>query len=228
MKSKTLLVLFIAVTLVELISITMKNQTISSVVKIVLMPSLAAYYFTSEISKSTTLLSALACCWIGDILLLFQQSNELFFITGLVSFLIGHIFLILTYRNIRWAINEDPLVASQKARFALPILLASAGIINTLYPHLGAMKIPVIVYSIVITLMVLNSTFRYGRTSKSSYWLVFIGAFLFMTSDSIIAINKFQSPVPNSDILIMSTYIIAQFLIVEGLLQHGKSKPIKL
>jgi hypothetical protein len=41
-----------------------------------------------------------------------------------------------------------------------------------------------------------------------------------MISDSTIAINKFLQPIPQSGLLIMSTYMAAQWLIVEGLIRH--------
>jgi uncharacterized membrane protein YhhN len=37
-------------------------------------------------------------------------------------------------------------------------------------------------------------------------------------SDSIIAFNKFLSPIPMSAVLIMSTYIVGQFFIAKGIL----------
>jgi uncharacterized membrane protein YhhN len=45
---------------------------------------------------------------------------------------------------------------------------------------------------------------------------LFFGALLFLLSDSLIAENKFNSPVPNARIIIMVTYIGGQFLIVKG------------
>jgi uncharacterized membrane protein YhhN len=50
--------------------------------------------------------------------------------------------------------------------------------------------------------------------------LVFTGAILFMVSDSLIAITKFLSGFDLAGLAIMSTYMGAQFLIIEGLLAH--------
>jgi len=51
---------------------------------------------------------------------------------------------------------------------------------------------------------------------------VFIGAILFMFSDSILALNKFLQPIPLSSILIMLSYAFAQFCIVIGILKHNE------
>ena len=50
--------------------------------------------------------------------------------------------------------------------------------------------------------------------------MMFTGAALFMTSDSLLALNKFYSPIGMGGFLIMLTYCSAQYLIVEGALRH--------
>jgi uncharacterized membrane protein YhhN len=89
-----------------------------------------------------------------------------------------------------------------------------------LFPVLGGLQFPVIVYATAIILMVINAIFRFGRTNAKSFWLVLSGSILFMVSDSILALNKFLGEIEFAGILIMLTYIVAQFLIVEGLRKH--------
>jgi len=45
-----------------------------------------------------------------------------------------------------------------------------------------------------------------------------VGAIFFMLSDTLLAMNKFVAPIENERVLIMSTYIIAQFLIAKGII----------
>jgi uncharacterized membrane protein YhhN len=61
---------------------------------------------------------------------------------------------------------------------------------------------------------------RKGNGHPKSFTYVFIGSVLFVLSDSMIAINKFFHPIQNEGILIMSTYIAAQFLIMRGILKQ--------
>jgi uncharacterized membrane protein YhhN len=68
--------------------------------------------------------------------------------------------------------------------------------------------------------MVLNALFRYNRTDRRSFWLVFFGAILFMISDALLAINKFLIDLPFSGLWIMTSYVFAQLLIIEGLIVH--------
>ncbi len=92
-----------------------------------------------------------------------------------------------------------------------------------LFPVLGDLQIPVIVYALVLMAMVVSAIYRLGRTSFASFSLVLFGAFLFMVSDSLLAINKFLDKVPLGGFWIMLTYIGAQFLIVSGLMKHSRS-----
>jgi uncharacterized membrane protein YhhN len=84
------------------------------------------------------------------------------------------------------------------------------------------MKIPVSLYAFVISTMLLMSIKAYFEWKKPANLLVLIGAVLFVVSDSILAINKFYTPLPMSSFLIMSTYLGAQFFIVKSVLINNK------
>ncbi len=220
MKSKIFLYAFIVISVIEIIAVVITNPTLALFSKPLIVLSLIGYYRYTSQQPSTIFTTALFFCWMGDVLLMFQEKGELFFILGLVCFLIGHVLFIFSYRQARWKETDESVMGTQRARFAFPIILAGTGLVITLYPFLGDMKVPVIIYAFVITMMVLNASFRYGRTSVKSYWMVFGGAFLFMTSDSILALNKFQAPILYAELYIMLTYIAAQFLIVAGIIEH--------
>jgi uncharacterized membrane protein YhhN len=97
------------------------------------------------------------------------------------------------------------------------------GLVTILYPVLGDLKIPVMVYALVLTVMVLQSIFRYGFTSSASFWNVCIGALFFLASDSLLAINKFLQPLPSASLLIMVTYMVAQYSITVGAISHQRT-----
>jgi len=50
--------------------------------------------------------------------------------------------------------------------------------------------------------------------NRPEHWYYVIGAMFFIFSDSIIALGTFVKPVPYSGILIMSTYFVAQLLLI--------------
>jgi uncharacterized membrane protein YhhN len=224
---KIWLLFFVLISVTELVSVTFDFSLLHSISKPLILPMLMGYFLASASTRNFYFLSALIFCWAGDVLLMFQGA-ELFFIFGLVAFLIGHLFYMISYRKMRSSQSTKGLLNTQKMRYAFPIVLAGTGLVTILFPYLGALKIPVMIYALVLTLMVLQALFRYGFTSGMSFLLIFIGAISFMLSDSILAINKFMQPLPMASLAIMSTYIVAQYLIVEGAVQHHLNEKSQL
>lgn len=102
----------------------------------------------------------------------------------------------------------------------LVLTLYAFGLFYLLKDGLGNMLIPVFVYMIVILMMAITAFLRQQKVFKKSFILVFIGAILFIISDSILALNKFYMPVRFSSVSIMLTYAVAQFFIVMGFLKQ--------
>lgn len=214
--------LFLLTSGAELVSQLSALPSLHMVTKPLLLIWLTAYYVVAvgRESLSNMVLLALVFSWLGDVLLMLESRHEIFFIAGLLAFLVAHLYYIFSYRQFRIADTSKALLGVQRFRFSFPIILAGTGLITVLYTHLGALKVPVIVYALVLVLMVVNALFRFGRTSISSFAMVFFGATLFMISDSMIAINKFLLPVAYSGFWIMITYLAAQILIIQGLIKH--------
>jgi uncharacterized membrane protein YhhN len=220
-KSKNFLfLLFVVNAVAQLVGDAAGIAILSDVTKPLIVPFLLAYYVAGSTFRSRPLLIALVLCWIGDVALMFVSIREAWFMTGLVSFLAAHIFFTFSYRQHRWESSENALLPVQKIRYSLPVVLAGTGLIVVLFPVLGSLQVPVIIYATAIIVMVMNAIFRFGRTNSKSFWLVLAGAILFMISDSILAINKFVGAIEMGGTLIMLTYILAQYLIAEGLRRH--------
>ncbi|MEQ8362825.1 MAG: lysoplasmalogenase [Cyclobacteriaceae bacterium] len=222
MKSKILILFFIAC-LGELVAVAMEIEQLQWLFKPLIMVVLGAYYYaqsTPSTAMAKTVVAAIIFSWIGDVCLMFQGTNELYFMAGLGAFLLAHVCYIVAYSQHLEEREGFGLNGVQKFRFSLPIVLAGTGLITILYNHLGGLKIPVTIYAIVLIVMTLQALFRYGYTHTISFWFVFVGAILFMISDSLIAINKFLSSFELAGLAIMATYMLAQFLIVRGLVYH--------
>jgi uncharacterized membrane protein YhhN len=219
------LLIFVLSTLSVLISDSIGISWLYLISKPLIVPSLLLYYFMNvEVEdRSRSAILAFVFSFLGDTLLM----NPDYFIGGLIAFLIAHILFIFTYRQHQFEESENALAGLQRVRLAFPIILAATGLIIILFPSLNELKIPVIVYALVLAVMVLTALFRFGRTSPQSFWLVFIGAALFMISDSILAINKFLEPLPNAGVYIMLTYCTAQFLIAHGLIKHPHPETVR-
>ena len=155
-------------------------------------------------------MAALVFSWGGDVLLM----KENMFIAGLASFLLAHIFYIITYHKTGAASGD------LKPLDIIKFVLFGIVLIWVLYPGLGGLLIPVILYALVLLSMGIWAHKRRGATSATSFVMVSAGAILFVISDGMIAVNKFAFELPAERILVMSTYIAAQYLIILGLLKH--------
>jgi len=89
-----------------------------------------------------------------------------------------------------------------------------------LRPNLGEMILPVMAYMAILIGMNIAALNRYKKVNDRSFWLVMLGALLFLISDSILAINKFDHLINNAGVYIMFTYLLAQYLIVQGTLSR--------
>lgn len=184
--------------------------------KPLLIPALLCYYWSSA-GRSGVVFAALALSFAGDVVLMEEQ----YFLVGLLFFLGAHFFYIIAFSRHRLGESTDALTGIHRVRLALPVVLAGTGLVVILYPFTGDYRLPVVIYALVITSMALSALFRFGRTSRKSFWLVFGGAVLFLVSDSLIAINKFLAPIASAGFFVLLTYAAAQFLIISGLLRHG-------
>jgi uncharacterized membrane protein YhhN len=96
--------------------------------------------------------------------------------------------------------------------------------LSVLLPSLGDLKIPVIVYAIILSTMLLFAFKGYFKWNSPANIYILVGAIIFVSSDSILAFDKFYEPIKFNSLLIMATYITAQYLIVVGILKLNKKK----
>lgn len=134
----------------------------------------------------------------GDVFLI---KDDRFFIHGLISFLIGHICYIVAF----WT---NPNLPS-----GLIYLVYILFFLSILWKSLGSLKIPVIVYATAIALMSWMALSRYLQLNDNKTLLALFGSIFFVASDSLLAYNKFKSPIPLSAIWVLGTYFLAQWLI---------------
>ena len=138
----------------------------------------------------------------GDIFLMLPVD---LFIAGLLSFLVAQLIYTYAFRTGR------PL--RFKFLAMLPFAVYGVIIYLILLPGLSGMALPVAVYVIVILTMAWQAWDQWD--DKRARWslLAFIGAVLFVISDSILALNKFGEPFLAARALTLTTYFSAQWLI---------------
>lgn len=139
----------------------------------------------------------------GDVFLMFPG----FFIPGLLSFLIAHLFYIALFKlNLPWFPSRRALAATLGMG-----ALMYAFLFNGLNPVL---RFSVAAYVVVIALMAAQAIGRATVLRDSASLGVAVGAGFFMLSDALLATNKFAQPLPMVQLWVLGTYYIAQVLIV--------------
>lgn len=163
----------------------------------------------------------------GDVFLMisYARFSDRWFIPGLAAFLLAHVTYIIGLNipmpdvSPLWSLGLGIILALTAARLLRRIL---AGVSQK---GLGRLIRPVALYGMTITLMLLSALL----TLFSSWWnayaavLVSSGAILFYFSDTLLAWNKFVTPVKNGRLVDMILYHLGQFALVAGvILQFGK------
>lgn len=138
----------------------------------------------------------------GDVFLMLPQNR---FLAGLISFLLAHLAYIAAFAN--------PAGFYTSLLGLLPFLIYGAAVYAFLWPGLGKMKVPALVYMLAIVTMAWQALGQWQQTGESGALLAFVGALLFVVSDSALAVNRFRRPFTAAQAVIMSTYFAAQVLI---------------
>ena len=163
-------------------------------------------YSTRAITRfDVLLLLALVFSLGGDVFLMLPGN---YFIPGLASFLVAHIFYIALFRQ------GQPWFPSKRA--LLGVLAVGAVMYSIVWGGLTdpVLKIAVAAYVTVISLMAAQAIGRAGALDDAAARRVALGACIFMVSDSLIAINKFIVPLELASLWILATYYAAQVLIM--------------
>lgn len=217
MKTKLFSFIFALVFIVQLYAETAGNIFLLQFSKPLIVISLMVWLYSSTNLKGrfhkrifTGLIFALA----GDVLLMLQAGRPMFFIYGLIAFLLCHIFYIRAFTLDH---RSNPKHRTPYFLWIVGVFaIFCSGLFFYLQPKLGAMQFPVLMYAIIITVMALMAVNRYGKVNIFSFKLILYGALFFLLSDSVLAINKFTQTIPQAGVLIMASYMIAQYLIVYG------------
>lgn len=161
--------------------------------------------------------AALVFGLMGDVALLFsddsptaQSELDPFFLTGLGSFLLGHVAYVVAFTRHgvhAWQALAGLLVVGGASALALPRVLRGA-------QQEGGrlLALLVAVYAGLLATMV---TLSFATAAVATA----VGGALFLASDITLAWNRFVQPLLRGPLIVIVTYHLAQLLIVIGLLR---------
>ncbi len=155
---------------------------------------------------------------VGDVFLMLPREQ---FIAGLIAFLLAHIAYIVGFFRTPVALNLSGLI------IAVVITLVMLRLYRRIAGGLdqsgkSALKPPVLVYSLVISVMLLLALL----TMTGEQWqtvpalLVSAGALLFFISDALLAWNKFVTPLRQGRFISIIPYHLGQILLTIGAALH--------
>ncbi|MDT4954725.1 MAG: hypothetical protein QOJ02_2863 [Acidobacteriota bacterium] len=149
-----------------------------------------------------TIIAGLLFSLAGDVFLMLPVDR---FIQGLISFLIAHLFYIAAFTF------ESGRALS--AWGVIPFLIYGSLMLRVLWRDLGKMRLPVMIYMLVILMMGWTAASRLVLTGQRGSTLAFTGALLFIASDSMLAVERFKGRFRGAQTYILFTYFAAQWLI---------------
>lgn len=210
-------IIFVIIVAAEIMGLSGQPQ-IRLASKGMIMASLISIYILSAKRQDEIMLLGMIFALLGDAFLLFN--GDTFFMIGLSCFLIMQVcYAFVFWKKRRIPRTRDKIIVGLIA--VLPLLVIGLG-----WSHFAGLLIPVVLYTISITVMLTMSYLRHPRLL--GYGQVLIGSILFVISDLALAVGKFMATFQYQGYLVMIAYILAQYLIVTGLLideQPRKTQP---
>jgi uncharacterized membrane protein YhhN len=154
------------------------------------------------------------CSLMGDVSLLGESDRA--FIIGVAQFLVAHLCYAVAFMG----------VGGWNARLPAPaiaVIALSTVTLLLLWPTLGSMRIPVLIYTAVITVMVMGALATVnGSLPANAAAAAAIGAFLFYLSDTSLAWNRFRRPFRHAPVVVFTTYWLGQIgIALAGRWQAG-------
>lgn len=195
-------------------------KTMEVVSKAMLLPSLMLYLAVhpnqSGLPGKNMVMLGLFGSFLGDVFLI----NKSMFIPGMVAFMMTHIFNLLFFTKI-YSLKQPRSSKLYVSAFLL-LLFCCFIYLQLKDGTKGNLIYPILAYMILIassTLMTIHiSNHAPVKIIANTFWIP--GMLFFLTSDAILALNKFNwalhTPIKNIGLLVMVTYGLAQLFLVKG------------
>ena len=217
MVKKIALFVFLIVSILDIIGIIFKIDSLTFIFKPFILLALLFLYSQSVEFRNKWYAMALIFCFFGDVFLLYSGENVFKF--GLGFFLIAHlIFITIVAKRIEKISFLNGFISIISFSIVLFLLLF------LLKDSLNDLFIPVLIYGVVICTFGVVSLLDFLNTKSKKSLLMFLGAIVFIVSDAILAINKFYNAALALQVAVMVTYISAQYLIYSSMILDKKKE----
>ncbi len=172
-----------------------KPMAMVAIIALVLTHGIPADYYRWAI------LVGLILSLVGDVFLMLKPAR---FLPGLFAFLLAHVVYITAFSS---RIDVLGLPATAAA------IAAGTGMLYLLWPGLGKLRGPVILYVGAIAAMVATAVSAAAADPLPGRTAAAIGSLLFLASDACLGYARFRQGFPAAQGLILGSYYPAQTLI---------------
>lgn len=176
------------------------------------------FYNNSGLVKRDRILGfcALLFSFLADVILI--TDKLIFVVAGMFLFILTKICYSIIY-SYRTKFDIDRLLP-----FLAVTLLYCLFIMYFLYEGIGKLYIPVVLYTFISVVMTKMAYLRYKRVSTKSYRFVFLGAILFIISETSMSFYNFYKPLPYTNTTVLLTYGLSQYFSIRGILLQNEPK----
>ncbi|BEL12786.1 hypothetical protein Q0Z83_109770 [Actinoplanes sichuanensis] len=183
--------LYLAIAAIEIVAVAADWTAVQWMTKPLLGPLLILYMLTRGRRDLVTV--ALGFATAGDVALLVP--GQVAFLIGMGFFLVAQLCFVAAFRPLR-------------AKYAVPYGLLWVPANLLLWSRLGALAVPVLIYSLALTMMAAAAAGVSRRVAA--------GGLLFLVSDLLIGLGAAGLRPPAHGVLVMTTYAAALYLITTG------------
>jgi uncharacterized membrane protein YhhN len=211
----TLLAPYLVVTVLHLVAAGAGAHDLADGTQVLLMPALALFLTASTHTPARILTLtrwALVFSWLGDTLPRMLDGDGAFG-AMLGSFLLAQVCYLRAFKP-----YAGHSLLHRRRHWLAPYATALLVLLALCVPAAGALAPAAVVYGLCLAGMAVLAT---GVNR-----LTWAGGAIFMASDSLIALDAFDVwTQPGHDVWVMSTYCLAQLLLVLGVLREAGTQP---
>lgn len=211
---KNRFIVFAIIAAIHLLGQLISNEWIIWMTRPLLMPSLL-WWFLSQISRPYSfahrrMINALLLATAGDIFALLAKFNDWFFFADIMCYLFMHMMYVLIFLSV---IRFQEVSKVYIAIAIIIFIIYGIVFLNYLLPHSGWLTLPILIYASAVTLTIITSAITITYFPRPLFIMLMAGTIIYLASDTIIATNKFITPVYLSGFWGLLAYIVAQALI---------------
>lgn len=194
----------------------LENEKMRKITKPFCMLSLLAFALAFDY-RNIWLWLSLLLAWVGDVLFIFKKKKA-FVVIGIFAFLLAHAFYLFEFVYILKNESEELFNAYCFFFRFYPLFIIPAIPVSLILSKKDiTLTVVGSIYQSVLIMVFASSIFALVNNCSLYFMMIGIGAAFYFTSDFFNAYTMFINRLKKRELIIMSTYLLAQVLICLGI-----------